>query len=153
LEATARYIWIPPLVSNLGGFFGGWLSLRWMKQAVQPVAARRRAVWVSAAGSLLTLSLPLATGAGWATVLISSSFFFALAGSVNIYALPIDIFGANHSGVAIAALTCAFAILQAAISPLIGYLADHHLYTQVVWLVTLPLLASAFVLQGLKADE
>jgi hypothetical protein len=95
----------------------------------------------------------LATGAGWATVLISSSFFFALAGSVNIYALPIDIFGVNHSGVAIAALTCAFAVLQAVISPLIGYLADHHLYTQVVWLVTLPLIASAFVLQGLKADD
>jgi hypothetical protein len=55
--------------------------------------------------------------------------------------------------VAIAALTCAFAVLQAAISPLIGYLADHHLYTEVVWLVTLPLLASALVLQGLKTDD
>jgi MFS transporter, ACS family, hexuronate transporter len=153
LEATARYVWIPPLISNLGGFFGGWLSLRWMKRAVEPVTARRRAVWVSAAGSLLTLMLPLATGAGWATVLISSSFFFALAGSVNIYALPIDIYGANHSGVAIAALTCAFAILQAVISPLIGYLADHQLYTQVVWLVTLPLIASSVVLQGLKTDD
>jgi MFS transporter, ACS family, hexuronate transporter len=153
LEATARYVWIPPLISNLGGFFGGWLSLRWMKKLMEPVAARRRAVWVSVAGSLLTLLLPFATGAGWATALISSSFFFALAGSVNIYALPIDIYGAGRSGVAIAALTCAFALLQTVLSPLIGYLADHHLYTQVLWLVTLPLIASAFVLQGLKTSE
>ncbi len=153
LQATARYVWIPPLISNVGGFFGGWLSLRWMKKSVEPVAARRRAVWVSAAGSLLTLLLPFAAGAGWATALISSSFFFALAGSVNIYALPIDIYGAGRSGVAIAALTCAFAILQTVLSPVIGYLADHHLYTEVLWLVTLPLIASAFVLQGLKVRE
>ena len=110
-------------------------------------------MWVSAAGSLLTLLLPFAAGAGWATALISSSFFFALAGSVNIYALPIDIYGAGRSGVAIAALTCAFAILQTVLSPVIGYLADHHLYTEVLWLVTLPLIASAFVLQGLKVRE
>ena len=38
------------------------------------------------------------------------------------------------------------------ISPIIGYLSDHKLYTQVVWLVTLPLLVSALVLQGLKSD-
>ena len=72
---------------------------------------------------------------------------------MNIYALPIDIYGAGRSGVAIAALTCAFALLQTVLSPLIGYLADHHLYTQVLWLVTLPLIASAFVLQGLKTSE
>jgi ACS family hexuronate transporter-like MFS transporter len=153
LQATARYVWIPPLISNVGGFFGGWLSLHWMKKSVEPVAARRRAVWVSAAGSLLTLLLPFATGAGLATALISSSFFFALAGSVNIYALPIDIYGAGRSGVAIAALTCAFAILQTVLSPVIGYLADHRLYTEVLWLVTLPLIASALVLQGVKVRD
>ena len=37
LQATARYVWIPPLISNVGGFFGGWLSLRWMKKSVEPV--------------------------------------------------------------------------------------------------------------------
>jgi len=101
---------------------------------------------------LLTLLLPFATGAGLATALISSSFFFALAGSVNIYALPIDIYGAGRSGIAIAALTFAFAILQTVLSPVIGYLADHRLYTEVLWLVTLPLIASALVLQGLKTS-
>jgi ACS family hexuronate transporter-like MFS transporter len=150
LQESARYVWIPPLVSNAGGFFGGWLSLRWIQRGADPVTARQRAVWVSAAGSLLTLLLPLAPDARWATAIISISFFFALAGSVNIYALPIDIYGAARSGLAIAALTCAFGILQTVLSPVIGYLGDHHLYSEVAWIITLPLLASAAVLMGCR---
>lgn len=154
LQQSAKYVWIPPLISNLGGFFGGWLSLRWIRRAIEPVAARRRAVWASAVGSLVTLLLPLAPNAEWATAVISLSFFFALAGSVNIYALPIDIFGPARSGIAIAALTCAFGVLQTVISPVIGYLADHRLYTQVIWIATIPLVLSAIVLMGLSnADD
>lgn len=153
LQQSAHYIWIPPLISNLGGFFGGWMSLKWIKRAVEPVAARRRAIWVSAVGSLATLSLPLMPDARWATAIISLSFFFALAGSVNIYALPIDIYGAAHSGLAISALTCAFGILQTFISPLIGYLSDHQLYTQVIWMVTIPPILSAMVLTGLDKEK
>ena len=44
LQQSAHYVWIPPLISNLGGFFGGWLSFVWMRRAVEPVKARRRAV-------------------------------------------------------------------------------------------------------------
>src|SRR5882757_2178799 len=102
-----------------------------MKHAA-PVPARRKAVWVSAAGSLATLLVLFAPNAGWATAWISVSFFFSLAGSVNIYALPIDIFGAKRTGVALAALTCSFGILQTVISPIIGYLSDYKLYTEVL---------------------
>lgn len=147
LKESGKYIWIPPMISNLGGFFGGWLSLHWIKRKVETVVARRRAVWVSAFGSLLTLLLPFAPDASWATAVISLSFFFALAGSVNIYALPIDLYGAAQSGLAIAALTFGFGILQTVISPIIGFLGDHQLYTQVIWIATLPLILSALVLQ------
>lgn len=150
LPQTARYVWIPPLISNLGGFFGGWLSLRWMRQRLPAVVARRRAVWVSAFGSCLALLLVISPNAQWTVALISVSFFFALAGSVNIYALPIDLFGAGRAGLAIAALTCAFGLMQTVISPIIGFLSDHHLYTQVVWIVTVPLLLSALVLNGIR---
>jgi ACS family hexuronate transporter-like MFS transporter len=153
LKQSAAYVWIPPLISNFGGFFGGWLSLHWIRRSIDPVPARRRAVWVSATGALVTLMLPLLSDASWATAIISLSFFFALAGSVNIYALPIDIYGAARSGVAIAALTCAFGILQTVISPVIGYLADHKLYTHVIWIVTLPLLLSAWVLMGCRSGN
>jgi MFS transporter, ACS family, hexuronate transporter len=150
LGQTAKYTWIPPLVSNLGGFFGGWLSLRWMRRRMDAIPARRKAVWVSAFGSSLSLLLVFSPNVQWTTVLISLSFFFALAGSVNIYALPIDIFGPQRAGLAIAALTCAFGLMQTAISPLIGFLSDHRLYSQVVWIVTLPLLLSALVLNRLR---
>jgi ACS family hexuronate transporter-like MFS transporter len=150
LKEAAGYLWIPPLVSNIGGFFGGWLSLLWMRRNHSTVSARRRAVWVSAFGGLLALFLPLAAHPAWGTVLVSASFFFALAGSVNIYALPIDIFGAARAGFAIAALTCAFGVLQTITSPIIGWLSDHHLYTQVIWIATAPLILSALVLQLLR---
>jgi MFS transporter, ACS family, aldohexuronate transporter len=148
LHEAAYYLWIPPLFSNVGGFFGGWLSLRWIKRQVDPLIARRRAVWLSALCSLLTLFLPLAPNAGWATAGISLSFFFSVAGSANIYALPIDIYGPGRSGVAISALTGAYGILQTVISPLIGKMGDRNLYPQVVWMATLPLLLSALALSG-----
>jgi MFS family permease len=153
LQQTASYVWIPPLISNLGGFFGGWLSLRWMRRGRNAVAARRRAVWFSAAGFLITLLLPLAPTAAWATAIISVSFFFSLSGSVNIYALPIDIFGPARSGLAIAALTCSFGILQTVISPVIGFLGDHQLYKEVGWLVTVPLLLALLFLQPLGRPQ
>ena len=146
LAQTARYVWIPPFVSNFGGFFGGWLSLRWMRRQVDSVVARRRAVCVSALAGLVTLALPFATNPWTATAVISTSFFFILAGSVNIYALPLDIFGAQHAGMAIAALTLAFGLMQTVISPVFGWLADRNLYADVVWLVTIPLLLSALSL-------
>lgn len=150
LLQTARYIWIPGVASNIGGFFGGWLSLRWIKRGTEPVLARRRAIFYSAAGFLLTLLLPFAPGPAWATSIISVSFFFSLSGSVNIYALPIDLFGPARSGLAIAALTCSFGILQTAISPVIGFLGDHVLYKEVIWLVTIPLLLALVFLIPLK---
>jgi ACS family hexuronate transporter-like MFS transporter len=150
LAESRNYAWIPPLVSNAGGFFGGWLSLHWSKKLADPIPARLRAIWVAALCSLVTLALPLVTDVRWATALISTSFFFALAGSVNIYALPIDIFGAKRSGMALAALTCSYGLLTTVISPIIGYLSDHKLYTHVIWMVTVPMILSGLVLQRLK---
>lgn len=153
LKQTAGYVWIPPLVSNFGGFFGGWLSKRWMQRDLQPVAARRRAVQWSSAGCLLTLLLPLMPDARWATAIISVSFFFLLAGSVNIYAIPIDLFGAARSGVAISALVFSFGLMQTVISPVFGYLAGHNLYTAVIWIVTIPPILSALVLTRVREAE
>jgi ACS family hexuronate transporter-like MFS transporter len=153
LQETAGYVWIPPLLSIFGGFFGGWLSLWWIRRGHDIVAARRRAIWFSAGGFLLTLFLLVAPNAAWATAIISASFFFSLAGSVNIYALPIDMFGPGRSGLTIAALTCSFGILQTAISPIIGFLGDHRLYKEVVWVVTIPLLLTLVFLHPLRATK
>ena len=153
LQQSAAYVWIPPLVSNAGGFFGGWLSWRWMKSNMKPLDARRRAVWVSALCSLFGLLLPFAPNAAWATAGVSISYFAVLAGSVNIYALPIDIFGPGRAGFALSALTFAFGVMQAALSPLIGKMGDRNLYPQVIWLATAPLFISALVLMQCRAPE
>jgi ACS family hexuronate transporter-like MFS transporter len=153
LKDVARYAWIPPLVSNVGGFFGGWLSYRLIRRAVSAAEARRRAVWISSGCALSALFLPWAPSASWATVCISAGYFVSLAGSVNLYALPIDLFGVKRTGLALSALTCAFGIMQAILSPLIGALADHHAYGAVVPVVTVPLLLSAAVLGALRLDQ
>lgn len=153
LVRAARYVWIPPLVSNLGGFFGGWLSFAWMRKGRNALEGRRNAVWFSAVGSLSTLCLLFVSGPGWVTAIMSISFFFALSGSVNIYALPIDLFGPSRAGFAIAALTCAYGILQTVISPIIGYLSDHKLYSEMVWICTIPLLLSAWLLNRVSYSE
>ena len=145
LKQTQGYVWIPPLIATLGGFFGGWLSLRWM--------SRKNAIFVSAIGTLSTLLLPIARDPREATAIISASFFFALAGSVNIYALPIDLYGASRSGLAISALVLAYGLLQTVISPIIGHLADLHLYTQVVYLVAIPPLLSCVLLRGISNPQ
>ncbi len=147
-QEGAHYVWIPPIFSILGGFCGGGLSLRWINRNTDSVTARRRAIWISAIGGLSTFLLPYATTPTAATVLISLSFFFLLGGSVNIYALPIDIFGAKNAGVAIAALTFAFGLMQTIISPVIGRMHDKGMYMQVIWLLTIPLLLSAALLMG-----
>jgi MFS transporter, ACS family, hexuronate transporter len=153
LQDTAVLVWIPPVVSNLGGFFGGWLSMRSIKRGIEPIRARQRAVWVSVAGSFSAFALPFVPSARWATAIIALSFFFVLAGSVNIYALPIDIYGARNAGFAISALTLAFGVLQAIISPMIGSLADRGLYQQIVWLVTVPSFLSAVTLLGCRPRD
>jgi ACS family hexuronate transporter-like MFS transporter len=150
LKGTAILVWIPPVVSNLGGFFGGWLSMRSIQRGVNPIRARQRAVWASTVGAMSAFALPFMPNPEWATAMIALSSFFVLAGSVNIYALPIDIYGAANAGFTVSALTFAFGVLQAVISPMIGWLADHGLYHQVVWLVTLPAVLSSVVLLGCK---
>jgi ACS family hexuronate transporter-like MFS transporter len=151
LLETRSYVWIPPLISNLGGFFGGWLSLRWMNRGMGAVRARSMAIAVSAVGMLITLALPLVSSPSAATAIISASFFFALAGSVNLYAIPIDLYGPERSGLAISALVLAYGLLQTVISPIIGHLSDLQLYREVIWLVTIPALLAAAILWRLAA--
>ena len=153
LSESARYTWIPPLISNAGGFFGGYLSLRSIRRGANPVEARKRAVWISAGASLVTLLLPLVQQPAMAAAIISASFFFALAGSVNIYALAIDVYGGAKAGFAVAAMTCAYGILQAGISPYIGSLVDRGNFYRPVWIVTLSLPLSALVLTKLKSNS
>jgi hypothetical protein len=95
-------------------------------------------ILISAMGILLTLLLPLAHSAGLAIAVISVSYFFTLAGSVNIYVIPVDLFGPERAGFAISALVFAYGLLQFVVSPVIGHFANAGQWTAIVWMLSLP---------------
>jgi MFS transporter, ACS family, hexuronate transporter len=135
---AAPYAWVPPVASTLGGFAGGWLSRRSIANGVPVIRARVFATFVSAIGCLVVLFAPFCPTPLWALLPISLSYFAILAGSVNIYTLPVDIWGGERAGTAIAGLGFAYGLMQTAVSPLIGYLVDHFGFAPVCWLVALP---------------
>jgi hypothetical protein len=62
--------------------------------------------------------------------------------STNVYAMPIDFFGPDRAAFGVSALTFAYGLMQAAVSPLIGRMIDSYGFTPVcVGFSALPLLA------------
>jgi ACS family hexuronate transporter-like MFS transporter len=123
-EANRQFAWVPPVFASLGGLFGGWMSMRWARAGSGLYAARLRACVVSAVLLTSTALVPLAPGAGLATALICVSFFMAVAMSANIYAMPLDLFGAERAAFAVSILTASYGLMQTIVSPLFGRLID-----------------------------
>jgi MFS family permease len=137
VSSVAAFAWFPPVASVLGGFTGGWISQHAMKRGMPAVEARNRAILISAIGCVATLLAPLCPTPFWATLAIAASYFWVVAGSVNVYTLPLDIWGGEHAGRAISTLVFAYGVLQTGISPLIGMAADRVGFAPVCWLVGL----------------
>lgn len=125
-EANRQFAWVPPVFASLGGLSGGWLSMRWAKAGRGLYAARLRVCVVSAVLLTSTALVPLAPGAGLATALISVSFFMAVAMSANIYAMPLDLFGAGRAAFAVSVLTASYGLMQTVVSPLFGRMIDRY---------------------------
>ncbi len=153
MDQANGYAWFPPVASTLGGFMGGWISRVAIGRGTPPVNARVFAALVSAVGCLVTLLAPLCGTPLQATFVIAASYFWATAGSVNLYTIPVDIWGGEHAGTAISALVFAYGLLQTVISPVIGSLVDHFGFTPVCWLVALPPLAGWMLLRGLGVSR
>jgi MFS transporter, ACS family, hexuronate transporter len=146
-QAASWYAWVPPIASTLGGFGGGWISRRAIGRGMPNVEARVMATLVSAIGCLVTVLIPASPTPLWAMLGISASYFWVTAGSVNLYTIPLDIWGGQHAGTAISALVFAYGLLQTGISPVIGSLVDHFGFTPVCWLVALPPLGGWLLLR------
>jgi ACS family hexuronate transporter-like MFS transporter len=152
VEANQRLAWIPPVFASLGGLFGGWLSMHWARAGLEVQAARMRTSLVSALFLLATAAVPWMPGAGWATAVISLSFFCTVAMSANLYAMPLDMFGAARAGFAVSVLTFAYGLMQTVVSPLVGGLIDRFGFEPVcVGVAVLPL-AAVGVLQLTRGD-
>ena len=151
-EANVQLAWIPPVFASAGGLFGGWLALRWFS-GHNIVTARLRIVLTSALVLLSTALVPFAPGAPAATALICVSFFACVLGSVNIYSLPLDLYGARHAAFAVSGLTSVYGLLQGAFSSVTGRVVDAHGFTPVCVVVALCPLGAWLVLRlALRQD-
>ena len=122
------YAVVPPLIGALGGFGGGWLSLKWMRTGVPAVAARTRVCLAGALLAMPTALIPLLPTAAWTAAGISLSILAVSAVSVNVYTIPLDIFGGARAAFAVSMLVASYGAAQALISPVIGAVVDAYGY-------------------------
>jgi ACS family hexuronate transporter-like MFS transporter len=147
LRQAAGYAWIPPVFALLGGFGGGWLSLRLTERGLPTASARFRVCVAAASLSFLTAVIPAAHAPGWTTAGIALSFFAISAQSTNVYSLPLDVFGAKRAAFGVAALVASYGAMQAVVSPLFGWIQHHHGYAPLTWIAAVTPAAACIVLR------
>ena len=148
IQANEHFAWIPPVFATLGGFAGGWMAFRSIRSGADAVGARLRICWLAAAVLLLTAAVPLMPTPALAAVLISFSFFWCLAISTNLYAMPIDFFGAGHAAFGVSILTASYGLMQTVLSPLIGAMVDHFGFPMVCVVLSVMPLAGIGILRA-----
>jgi hypothetical protein len=83
-----------------------------------------------------------------AAAAISASFFFCLSISTNLYAMPIDFFGAERAAFSVSILTCSYGLMQTFLSPLIGLMVDRLGFPSVCVAVSVLPLAGIAILRA-----
>jgi ACS family hexuronate transporter-like MFS transporter len=146
LARAAWYAWIPPVFAAAGGIVGGWLSLRFVGRGIAPALARWRVCFVASLLALATAIIPLAPTPAWACAGISLSIFAVSAFSVNMYSLPLDVFGGSHAAFAVSLLVSSYGAAQALLSPAFGRIVDLYGYAALASAVTVTPLAACWVL-------
>ncbi len=153
LADTKWHAALPPLFFNAGGLAGGALSLAWMRRGVKAVPARMRVCLLSGAALVATAATPLMPTAALATAAICMSAFWSSAMSVNLYTIPLDVYGSARAAFAISMLTGAYGAMQAVFSPAAGSLIDAYGFAPVCAIVSLlPLAAWAILRQATRGE-
>jgi ACS family hexuronate transporter-like MFS transporter len=153
-KAANSWALFPPFASIAGAFLGGWLSRRAIQRGSGDVRARLGALFVSALGCLVVALAPFCSTPVAATVVIAASYFWTTAGSVNLYTIPVDIWGGERAGTAISGLVCSYGLLQMVLLPGIGAVVDRFGYRPVCWMIALPPLLAWILLRPLgKSDR
>lgn len=147
------YAWFLPIASTAGAFAGGWMSRRMIARGAEAVSARVAVIGVSAFGCLIAVVAPQCQSPLTATLAASASYFWTTSGSVNLYTIPLDIWGGERAGVAISALVFAYGLLQTGISPAIGSIVDRFGFGPVCWMIAIPPLAGWLLLRRIVRVE
>jgi len=131
--------WIPPLIGAFGGIFGGVASLKMSGNVAD--SRRRAALFAAVAVAAATALVPFAGSPLLAALCIGISYSCTAMMSVNLYALPLDLFGVERAAFGAASLTGAYGLMQTVISPAIGFVVDRHGFAPVcLGVAMLPLL-------------
>jgi ACS family hexuronate transporter-like MFS transporter len=146
-EQANAFAWFPPVASTFGAFAGGWISQRAIRGGASDVSARLVALRTGGLGCLVALLVPFCRTPLLAALAIGASYFWTLAGSVNLYTIPVDIWGGERAGTAISALVFSYGLLSVVLSPAIGSLADRFGFRPVCWLVAFPPLLAWMMLR------
>jgi ACS family hexuronate transporter-like MFS transporter len=114
---------LPHFFAYFGGLTGGIISYRLIARGMEPLAARRMALLVSAVFLSSTIFVPMMPTPLLGAIAASFSFFWAASWGVSLYTMPVDAYGAN-AAFGVSLLTMAYGILQILVSPLIGETID-----------------------------
>ena len=152
-QANAQFAWITPLMGLFGGLTGGYLTLYWSRHGVPIQHARMRAIWIGCIGMLVTAAVPFMGSAGGAALLMAISYFCGTMFTVNLYSMPLEVFGRQRAAFAVASLTSAYGFMQTVISPLVGWTADHYGFAPVCQVVAFLPLCAAFLLSRVRVSE
>lgn len=141
-EANARFAWIPQVVATAGSFLSGWVAFYWIRRGLGVHTARMRVSWICALAALVsTAAVPFTPNVPLAAVAVTSSTFWGICISTNLYAMPIDLFGPGRAAFGVAALTFAYGAMQAILSPRIGAMVDRFGFSAVCFAMSaLPLI-------------
>jgi ACS family hexuronate transporter-like MFS transporter len=146
-DANARFAWIPQVAATIGGFASGWVAFSWIRGGLAVYAARMRISWICALAALAsTVAVPFMPNVLLAAVAVTSSTFWGICISTNLYAMPIDMFGPSRAAFGVAALTFAYGAMQASFSPVIGSVIDRFGFNTVCLAMSaLPLIGVAIL--------
>lgn len=146
MEDANKLAPVPHFFAYFGSLAGGALAYRLIGRGMEPLKARRRVLLICALCILSTALVPLMPTPLTATLMISTSFFFASGWGVNYYNMPVDAYGAR-AAFAVSLLTMAYGVLQIFVSPLIGRTIDLLGFTPVCTVAALtPLAGYAIVM-------
>jgi ACS family hexuronate transporter-like MFS transporter len=153
--ANYQLAWIPPVFATAGGLVGGWLVYRLGKGQLDVTAVRMRVIGWGCLLLLANMAVPMMKSPVAATAVICLSFFACVAASVNIYALPLDLFGPGRAAFAISGLTSVYGLLQGVFSAAVGRVVDGYGFGPVCVAVAILPLGSWAVLRAAlrKKDE
>jgi ACS family hexuronate transporter-like MFS transporter len=153
LARANAYAWIPPSFALVGGFLCGWASLRLAQRGNDVVTARRKVCLAAAVAGLATAAVPLASSPAWAAVAISIGIGAIAGFSVNLYALPLDLFGESRAAFAISLLVSTYGATTAVVSFAIGWTRDHYGYAPVTTVAALTPLLACWVLRAVRSER